>query len=97
MAPGQIPELLEIYCTITIGILLKSYTRNETFDQEMRLLIGNGKFEALELLFKYVNLDYKDALEYCLSISKSYNISTRCIKLLEDSTLNETKFTSNRK
>lgn len=65
-------------------ILLKNYVRNETFDEEMRLFINNNRIDCLEMLFKYINLDCTNALEYCLSISNPYNYNTECIKLLKD-------------
>lgn len=65
-------------------LLLNGYKRKETFDDQMRCLISNGKYRALELLFKYVNLDCTNALEYCLAISRSYGCGSTCIKILEN-------------
>jgi ankyrin repeat protein len=65
-------------------ILLKNYKRNETFDRQMETLISRCNLDTLRLLFKYVNLDCTNALEYAIYISRNDVCFNQCIDILKD-------------
>jgi ankyrin repeat protein len=66
-------------------LLLQKYTGNETFDDELRLLVSNGKINGLKLLFEYIDIDCTNAYEYAMSINRAYGVGNKeIINLLKE-------------
>lgn len=66
-------------------LLIQNYNGNETFDDELRLLISNDKLDGIKVLLDNIDIDCKNSYEYALSINRLYGYTNkRIIALLKE-------------